>query len=120
MQGVFISVSFVPVSAEETDVVKVDTVPRFIYSIGGGAGLNHLFNIEMRGEKLVKRGWGGAYELFMTSQANPLDTAVSVYDRVFGFPTLEAGVQLLDYSHTRLHTGDTPYQSSLGLSLIHI
>lgn len=114
MQGVFISVSFVPVSAEETDVVKVDTVPKFIYSIGGGAGMNHLFNIEMRGEKLVKRGWGGAYELFMTSQANPLDTTVSVYDRVFGFPTLEAGVQLLDYSHTRLHTGDTPYQSSLG------
>ena len=109
-----ISVSFASKGAEDTDVVMPDTVPKFIYSIGGGAGMNHLFNIEMRGEKIVKRGWGGAYELFMTSQANPLDTAISVYDRVFGFPTLEGGVQLLDYSHTRLHTGDTPYMSTVG------
>lgn len=100
--------------AEDTDAVNVDSVPKFLYSIGGGGSISHLFNISMRGEKLVKRGWGGNYSLFMTSQANPLDTAISVYDRVFGFPTLEAGVQLLDFSHTHLHTGDTPYMSSLG------
>lgn len=100
--------------AEDTDAVNVDSVPKFLYSIGGGGSISHLFNISMRGEKLVKRGWGGNYSLFMTSQANPLDTAISVYDRVFGFPTLEAGVQLLDFSHTHLHTGDTPYVSSLG------
>lgn len=102
--------------AEEPAVVPVEKgrVPRFLYSVGGAAGINHLLNIEMRGEKLVKRGWGSNYGLFVNSQANPLDSTISVWDRVFGFPALEAGVQLLDYSHTRLHTGDTPYMSSLG------
>lgn len=109
-----ISVSFVSVYAEGTDAVNVDSVPKFLYSIGGGGSISHLFNISMRNEKLVKRGWGGSYSLFMTSQANPLDTAISVYDRVFGFPTLEAGFQLQDFSHTHLRTGDTPYMSSLG------
>lgn len=107
--------SFASVRAEDADsVVVVDSVPKFIYSIGGGAGINHLLNITIRGEKLVKRGWGSNYSLFMTSQANPLDSAISVYDRVFGFPTLEAGMQLLDYSHTRMHTEDTPYMSRIG------
>lgn len=100
--------------AEGTNDEVIDTIPKFIYSAGGEAAMNHLFNITMREEKLVKRGWGANYSIFMTSQANPLDTAISVYDRVFGFPTLEAGVQLLDYSHTHLRTGDTPYYSSLG------
>lgn len=95
---------------------NVDSVPKHIYSIGGNASINHLFNIEIRGEKLVKRGWGGNYGLFMDSQANPLDKEISVYDRVFGFPTLEAGVQLLDFSHVHLHTGDTPYISGMGLT----
>ncbi|MDE7118820.1 MAG: acyloxyacyl hydrolase [Bacteroidaceae bacterium] len=104
-----------PIRAEDADSVVVKKCPpKFIYTVGGSAGINHLINIKIRGEKLVKRGWGGNYSLFMNSQANPLDTAISVYDRVFGFPTLEAGVQLLDYSHTRLHTGDTPYQSRMG------
>lgn len=104
------------VSCTDTIVSEIDAVscPRFFYSVGGGAGLNHLFNIEMRGEKLVKRGWGGAYGLFVNSQANPVDSTISMYDRVFGFPTLEAGVQMFDYSHTHLHTGDTPYTSDLG------
>ncbi len=113
--AIMVSVSFVPMWAEDTDSVDVENAPpKFIYTVGGSAGINHLINIKIRGEKLVKRGWGGNYSLFMNSQANPLDTAISVYDRVFGFPTLEAGVQLLDYSHTRLHTGDTPYQSRMG------
>ncbi|MBQ6749263.1 MAG: acyloxyacyl hydrolase [Bacteroidaceae bacterium] len=109
-----VSVSFVPSYAEDADSVIVGSAPKFLYSVGGSAGINHLLNIEMRGEKLVKRGWGSNYGLYFDWQANPLDTAISVYDRVFGFPTLEAGVQLLDYSHTRLHTGDTPYQSRVG------
>ena len=103
--------------AEDTDAVVDDTLPpphRFIYSAGGSSGINHLLNIKMRGENLVQRGWGSNYGLYFDWQANPLDTAVNIYDRSFGFPTLEAGVQLLDYSHTRLHTGDTPYMSSLG------
>lgn len=108
------SVPFVPLCAEDTNSLMEDTVPKFLYSVGGSAGMNHLLNIKIRGEKLVKRGWGGNYSLFMNSQANPLDTAISVYDRVFGFPTLEAGVQFLDYSHTRLHTEDTPYLSRTG------
>lgn len=125
------SVSWNSTRAEDTDAIALDscvgctastcceslakdTVPKFIYSVGGSAGINHLLNIEMRGEKLVKRGWGGNYSLFVNSQANPLDSTISVYDRIFGFPTLEAGVQLLDYSHTRLHTGDTPYMSRVG------
>ncbi len=105
----------VPAMAQErSDVNDVDTIPKFIYSIGGGAGLNSLMNITIREEKLVKKSGGAQYSLFVNSQANPLDTAISVYDRVFGFPTLEAGVQLLDYGSTRLHTGDTPYNSSVG------
>ena len=113
--AIIVSVSFLPIRAEDADsVVAKNAPPKFIYTVGGSAGINHLINIKIRGEKLVKRGWGGNYSLFMNSQANPLDTAISVYDRVFGFPTLEAGVQLLDYSHTRLHTGDTPYQSRMG------
>lgn len=113
--AIIVSVSFLPMQAEDADSVVVENAtPKFIYTVGGSAGINHLINIKIRGEKLVKRGWGGNYSLFMNSQANPLDTAISVYDRVFGFPTLEAGVQLLDYSHTRLHTGDTPYQSRVG------
>lgn len=108
--------SALSVCAEETDneAAKVDSVPKFIYSVGGSAGINHLMNIEMRGEKLVKRGWGSNYSLFFNSQANPLDTAISVYDRIYGFPTLEAGVLLMDYSHARMHTEDTPYMSRLG------
>ena len=112
--AICIFVPFVPLCAEGTDSVAIDTIPKFIYSVGGSAGINHLLNIKMRGEKLVKRGWGSNYSLFMNSQANPLDSAISVYDRVFGFPTLEAGVQLLDYSHARLHTEDTPYHSRVG------
>ena len=112
--GLCISVSFASLYAEDTVAVAVDTIPKFIYSVGGSAGMNHLLNIEMRGEKLVKRGWGSNYSLFMNSQANPLDSTISVYDRVFGFPTLEAGLQLLDYSHVRMHTEDTPYMSRLG------
>ena len=111
---VCVSVSFASMNAEGTDAVVTDSVPKFIYSVGGEAAMNHLLNIEMRGEKLVKRGWGSNYSLFMNSQANPLDSAISVYDRVFGFPTLEAGVQLLDYSHVRMHTEDTPYMSRPG------
>ena len=109
-----VSVSFASMNAEGTDAVEPDTVPKFIYSIGGEAAMNRLLNIEMRGEKLIKRGWGSNYSLFMNSQANPLDSAISVYDRVFGFPTLEAGLQLLDYSHVRMHTEDTPYMSRIG------
>lgn len=126
--GIMMSVSFVSMNANGTDCVDAyhtdamyshqekekDSIPNFLYSIGGGAGINHLMNIVMRDEKLVKRGWGGSYGVFVNSQANPLDSAISVYDRVFGFPTLEAGFQLLDYSHTRLHTGNTPYQSRVG------
>lgn len=111
---VCVSVSFAFVNAEGTDAVVPDTVPKFIYSVGGEAAMNHLFNITMRGEKLVERGWGSNFSIFMNSQANPLDSAISVYDRVFGFPTLEAGVQLLDYSHVRMHTEDTPYMSRIG------
>ena len=112
--AIMVSVSFVSLRAEDTDSVVTDNTPKFIYSVGGSAGINHLINIKMRGEQLVKRGWGGNYSLFMNSQANPLDTALSVYDRVFGYPTLEAGLQLLDYSHTRMHTGHTPYMSRIG------
>ena len=100
---------------QATDSVSDSAPPRFIYSLGGGAGINHLMNIEMRGEKLVKRGWGSNYSVYFDWQANPRDSAFSPYDRFFGFPTLEVGLQLLDYSHTRLHTGDTPYMSTLGL-----
>lgn len=107
-------VSSASLCAEDPNGDVADTIPKFIYSVGGEAAMNHLFNITMREEKLVKRGWGGNYSLFMTSQANPLDSAISVYDRVFGFPTLEAGLQLLDYSHTHLHTGDVPYNSNIG------
>lgn len=114
----WVSVSFAPLWAEDADADSLaaghHAVPKFIYSVGGSAGLNHLLNIEMRGEQLVKRGWGSNYGLYFDWQANPLDTTISVYDRAYGFPTLEAGVQMLDYSHTRLHTGDTPYLSSLG------
>lgn len=99
----------------DTNVMSHDSVPKHIYSIGGTAGLNLVMNIVMREEKLVKWGMGGHYSLFMNSQANPLDKNVSVYDRVFGFPTLEAGLQLMDLSHTQLHTGNTPYNSTLGL-----
>lgn len=113
-----LGMSLLPLSvlADEENVASgdVDTIPKFIYSVGGGAGLNSLMNITIRDEKLVKSGGGAQYSLFVNSQANPLDTAISVYDRVFGFPTLEAGVQLLDYGRTRLHTGNTPYDSSLG------
>ena len=112
--GLCVSVSFASLYAEDTVAVAVDTIPKFIYSVGGSAGMNHMLNIEMRGEKLVNRGWGSNYSLFMNSQANPLDSTISVYDRVFGFPTLEAGLQLLDYSHVRMHTEDTPYMSRLG------
>ena len=112
--AIMVSVSFVSMRAEDTDSVVIENTPKFIYSVGGSAGMNHLINIKIRGEQLVKRGWGANYSLFMNAQANPLDTAISVYDRVFGFPTLEAGVQLLDYSHTRLHTQNTPYQSRVG------
>jgi hypothetical protein len=111
---VSISVNSVCANAEVAGVTEPDTVPKFIYSVGGEAAMNHLFNLKMRGEKLVKRGWGGNYSLFYNSQANPLDSAISVYDRVFGFPTLEAGVQLLDYSHVRMHTEETPYMSRPG------
>lgn len=89
--------------------------PKHIYSIGGSGGIDHLLNVKVRGEKLVKRGWGSSYNVFMNSQANPLDREISVYDRVFGFPTLEAGIQLQDLSHTRLHTGETPYMSVVGM-----
>ena len=105
----------VTMSAEDSiHIVDPDSTPRFIYSVGGSAGMNHLLNITMRGEKLIKRGWGSNYSLFVNSQANPLDSAISVYDRVFGFPTLEAGLQLHDYSHVRMHTADTPYMSRTG------
>ena len=106
--------SFVCARAEGVDSVVVGTTPKFIYSLGGTAGINHMMNIELRGEKLGKRTWGANYSLFMTSQANPLDSTISVYDRVFGFPTLEAGLHLLDYSHMRLHTEDVPYMSRPG------
>ncbi len=109
-----LSLSCLPVRAQGSDTLVVDTVPRFIYSIGAGAGLNRLMNITIRDEKLVKKNGGSNYSVFVNSQANPLDTAISVYDRVFGFPTLEAGLQLLDYGRTELHTGDTPYMSSVG------
>ena len=58
---VCVSVSFASMNAEGTDAVVTDSVPKFIYSVGGEAAMNHLLNIEMRGEKLVKRGWGSNY-----------------------------------------------------------
>lgn len=127
--SIFVSVSFASAGAEDTDSVALSAVhdvmegneagsaadvPKFLYSVGGTSGINHLLNITMRGERLVKRGWGSNYGLFVNSQANPLDSTISAYDRQLGFPTLEAGVQLLDYNRTRLHTGDTPYMSRVG------
>ena len=94
---VTMSLSCMSVWAQDSDAIVVDTVPRFIYSIGAGAGANGLMNITIRDEKLVKKNGGANYSLFVNSQANPLDTAISVYDRIFGFPTLEAGLQLLDF-----------------------
>ena len=111
--AMFVGSAHMLMAADPMVEVK-DTIPKFIYSVGVEAAMNHLFNITMREEKLVKRGWGSNYSIFMTSQANPLDSAISIYDRMFGFPTLEAGTQLIDYSHTRLHTGDTPYYSDPG------
>ncbi len=89
--------------------------PRHIFSVGGSGAINHLLNIKVRGEKLVKRGWGSNYNIFFNGQANPADTAINIYDRVFGFPTLEAGLLLSDFSHTRLRTGDAPYYSTVGM-----
>ena len=101
-----------PIEASASSSAFPDTVPKFIYSVGGSAGISHLMNIKMRNETLGKRLWAGHYSIFVNSQANPLDSTINVYDRVFGFPTLEAGVHFLDYSHVKLHTEDTPYMSS--------
>ena len=108
------AIDALPTVASAYGTPAVDSIPKFIYSVGGGAGMNRMLNITIRGDKLVKRGWGSNYSIFATSQANPLDTAISVYDRVFGFPTMEAGVLLMDYSHVRMHTEDTPYMSCPG------
>lgn len=125
-------VSFTTVQAEDTNSFVVaeetslpndesagvstshDSVPKFIYSVGGSASISHVMNIKLRNENLVKRLWAAHYSIFANSQANPLDSTISVYDRVFGFPTLEAGFQFLDYSQVKLHTEDTPYMSSPG------
>lgn len=106
--------SFVVVRAEDVDSLVVGKTPKYIYSVGGMSGINRTMNIRMRGENLGKRLWGANYSLFMTAQVNPLDSTISPYDRAYGFPTLEAGLHLLDYSHLRLQTEDVPYMSSPG------
>lgn len=86
-------------------------VPHFLYSVGGSAGLN---NLQKRGGILMNHNWSSNYGMFFNWQTNPLNSAVNMYDRAFGFPTLEAGVQMLDYSRIRLYTEDSPYMSSIG------
>ena len=45
---VTMSLSCMPVWAQDGDTVVVDTVPRFIYSVGAGAGVNGLMNNTIR------------------------------------------------------------------------
>ena len=101
----FLTYEWVDVMGEEK------RVPRFISSVGGGAGLNQMLK---RGSKALKTTLGSNYGVFYDWQANPYDSLVSVYDYAFGFPTLEAGVQLLDYSRIRMQQESTPYMSTLG------
>ena len=67
-----------PVEAPDFSVRK-DSVPKFIYSVGGSGGISHMMNIKMRDEKLGKRLWAGNYSIFMNSQANPLDSGLVTF-----------------------------------------
>ncbi|MCQ2076967.1 MAG: acyloxyacyl hydrolase [Bacteroidaceae bacterium] len=86
------------------------------YSIGTNVGPAYLLGRTDNGVNLVKSHSAFSYTLFLNHIPSRLSS--NVYDRAWHFPELEFGVQLVDFSNTKLSRDyPTPhYFSNLGLT----
>lgn len=83
-------------------------------SFGATAGWTYLLGLDKYARDLIKSPYGSVYSIYGAYRALPSDS--SLYDEAFGYPTLEGGLMLLDYSRVRLHMDNrhAPYDSGLG------
>lgn len=83
-------------------------------SFGAAAGWAYLLGLDDYAQELIHSHRTLFYTLNAAYRALPGDR--SLYDSAFGYPMLEGGFLLADYSHIRLHMENrhTPYISGLG------
>lgn len=91
---------------------KPDKIQRA--SFGATAGWAYLIGIDKYARDLIKSPYALMYSIYGAYRALPSDS--SLYDEAFGYPTLEGGLMLVDYSRVRLHMDNrhAPYDSELG------
>ena len=100
-----------PVYAETSDSVSH-------YSVGASVGAFSMLGHKDAGVNLVKKNDGQFYSVYVDYQTCRADS--NAYDVAWGFPLLEGGIYVGDFTHTRLmREYPTPhYYSSLGASII--
>lgn len=83
-------------------------------SFGAAAGWAYLLGLDDYAQELIHSHRTLFYTLNAAYRALPGDS--SLYDSAFGYPMLEGGFLLVDYSHIHLHMENryTPYISGLG------
>lgn len=91
---------------------KPDKIQRA--SFGATAGWAYLIGIDKYARDLIKSPYASVYSVYGAYRALPSDS--SRYDMAFGYPTIEGGMMLVDYSRVRLHMDNrhAPYDSGLG------
>ena len=84
------------------------------YSVGASANVSTLLGRKDYGVDLVKKHSAQFYSVFVDWRANEADNSID--DRIYGYPTLEAGLLLGDFHNVRLRreNPETPYFSKLG------
>ena len=82
-------------------------------SFGAAAGWAYLLGLDDYAQELIHSHRTLFYTLNAAYRALPGDS--SLYDSAFGYPMLEGGFLLADYSHIHLHMENryTPYISGL-------
>lgn len=103
-------------ATELPDTTRNDSC-RARYAFGATANIATLLGREDYGVDLVKRHGCQFYSIYMDFLSNPSDG--NEYERLYGYPTFEAGLMLGDFHNVRLRRDNppTPYYSGLGYEL---
>lgn len=110
----FYLTSIIPLQAQKPDSCLNNIVKkknRITYGISAGGG--KLIPGDISGKELIKSKKLTFYDINFQYRALPTDT--NIYDKVFGFPGIEGGILLGDYSNIKLSENpDGPF-SSIGI-----
>ena len=102
---------FSMIQAQTESGLKNKLYKKLSYGVSGGAGC--LIPGDVYGKNLIKSNGASFYNINIQYRALPNDS--NVYDKVFGFPGLEAGIILCDYSRIKLRENSEGPFSGIGL-----